>query len=588
MDKWLHPALFYFIGSLLLPLIKNEKAKKVFILLIPVLSIIDVALMHEGIYGSYRFLNTTVIFGRVDKLSLVFAWVFVIMAFLGALYALHVKEDGHHIAGSFYIGSSLGAIFAGDYFTVFIFWEIMAFSSVFLVWYRKEKKSIDAGYRYLLVHVFGGLLFFTGMMLYYYKTGNLLFNKVSQANAGLAEYLILAGFSLNAAVLPLHAWLPDAYPEATVEGAVFMCAFTTKTAVYVLARGFPGFEVLAILGTAMTVYGVFYAVIENDMRRVLAYHIISQVGYMVAGVGIGTELAVNGACAHAFAHILYKALLFMGAGAVLYMAGTAKLSRLGGLYKYMPLTMIFYVVGAVSISGFPLFSGFVSKSMIVAAAHEEGRIGLLLLMNLAGIGTFLSVGLKVTYFAFFGKDDAPIKPKEPPKNMLWAMGLTSALCFIIGVYPRSLYVLLPFPVEYNPFTLPHLSEMLQILSFTGLIFFLLVKKLAPEDKLNLDMDWLYRSGGMVFMWIDEKVIAVIDAFWGELYRTLWLKLLFKKAHLSYGFDRYVIDGVVDGSALSVRGVGGLVKKLQTGKIQTYIGFSVLILVLVLWFVIYGM
>lgn len=580
MDSWIHPAIFFFIGALILPFFSG-KAKKIFLLLVPALSIIDVALMTEGVFGSYHFLNADIIFGRVDKLSLVFAWVFTIMAFLGAIYALHVDEDGHHIAGSFYVGGSLGAIFAGDYLTLFIFWEMMAFSSVFLVWYRKEKKSIDAGYRYLLVHVFGGLLFFTGMMLYYYKTGNLLFEHILPVDAGVAEYLILAGFALNAAVIPLHAWLPDAYPEATVAGAVLMCAFTTKTAVYVLARGFSGFEILAIMGTAMTVYGVFYAVIENDMRRVLAYHIISQVGYMVAGVGIGTEMALNGACAHAFAHILYKALLFMGAGSVLYMVGTAKLSRLGGLYKYMPLTMIFYVVGAISISGFPLFSGFVSKSMIVASAHEQGRIWLMLLMNLAGIGTFLSVGLKVTYFAFFGKDSG-LKPKEPPKNMLWAMGLTSALCFIIGIYPRALYVLLPFPVEYHPYNLHHLSEMLQILSFTGLVFFLLVKKLAPEDKMNLDMDIFYRAGAWVFMKIDEKVISVVDAHWGEVYRTVGLSLLFKNARVANGFDKKVIDGIVDGSAMTVRSVGSLVRKLQTGRIQAYIGLALIMFFLIVW------
>jgi multicomponent Na+:H+ antiporter subunit D len=580
MDRWIHPAIFFFIGALILPLFRG-KAKKFVILLIPALSIIDVALMMEGVYGSYSFLNANIIFGRVDKLSLVFAWVFTIMGLLGAIYSLHVEEDGHHMAAYFYIGASLGAIFAGDYLTLFIFWEIMAFSSVFLVWYRKEPKSIAAGYRYLLVHVFGGLLFFTGMMLYYYKTGNMVFDKILPANAGLAEYLILAGFALNAAVIPLHAWLPDAYPEATVAGAVFMCAFTTKTAVYVLARGFPGFEILAIMGTAMTVYGVFYAVIENDMRRVLAYHIVTQVGYMVAGVGIGTEMALNGACAHAFAHILYKALLFMGAGSVLYMVGTAKLSKLGGLYKYMPLTMIFYVVGAISISGFPLFSGFVSKSMIVASAHHEGRLWLMALMNLAGIGTFLSVGLKVTYFAFFGKEST-IQPKEPPKNMLWAMGLTSALCFIIGVFPNSLYVLLPFPVEYHPYNLHHLSEMLQILSFTGLVFFLLVKKLAPEDKMNLDLDIFYRAGAWVFMKIDEKVISVVDGLWGEAYRAVGLSLLFKNARLSYGFDKKVIDGVVDGSATAVKMVGFVVRKLQTGRVQAYIGLALFMFFLIVW------
>jgi len=586
MDRWIHPAIFFFIGALILPLFRG-KAKRFVILLIPALSIIDVALMMEGVYGSYSFLNANIIFGRVDKLSLVFAWVFTIMGFLGAIYSLHVEEDGHHIAAYFYVGASLGAIFAGDYLTLFVFWEVMAFSSVFLVWYRKEPKSIAAGYRYLLVHVFGGLCFFTGMMLYYYKTGNMVFDKILPADAGVAEYLILAGFALNAAVIPLHAWLPDAYPEATVAGAVFMCAFTTKTAVYVLARGFPGFEILAIMGTAMTVYGVFYAVIENDMRRVLAYHIVSQVGYMVAGVGIGTEMALNGACAHAFAHILYKALLFMGAGSVLYMVGTAKLSKLGGLYKYMPLTMIFYVVGAISISGFPLFSGFVSKSMIVASAHHEGRIWLMLLMNLAGIGTFLSVGLKVTYFAFFGKESS-IQPKEPPKNMLWAMGLTSALCFIIGVYPNSLYVLLPFPVEYHPYNLHHLSEMLQILSFTGLVFFLLVKKLAPEDKMNLDLDIFYRAGAWVFMKIDEKVISVLDSLWGEAYRAIGLSLLFKNARLSYGFDRKVIDGVVDGSATAVKMVGFVVRRLQTGRVQAYIGLALFMFFLIVWILLVRM
>jgi multicomponent Na+:H+ antiporter subunit D len=586
MNSWIHPAIFFFAGSLLLPFVKG-RAKQFFILLIPVLSIIDVALMKEGIFGTLGFLNMHLTFGRVDKLSLVFAWVFTIMALLGAIYGLHVKDDGHHIASSFYVGGSLGAIFGGDYLTVFIFWEIMAFSSVFLIWYRKEKKSSDAGYRYLLMHVFGGLLFFTGMILYYYKTGSLAFERILPENAGVPEYLILAGFALNAAVLPLHAWLPDAYPEATVTGAVFLCAFTTKTAVYVLARGFPGFNILAILGTAMTVYGVFYAVIENDMRRVLAYHIISQVGYMVAGVGIGTELAVNGACAHAFAHILYKALLFMGAGSVLYMTGTAKLSKLGGLYKYMPLTMIFYIVGAVSISGFPLFSGFVSKSMIIAGAHEEGRLWLVNFMNLAGIGTFLSVGLKVTYFAFFGKEEAPIKVKEPPKNMLWAMGLTSALCFIIGVYPKALYSLLPFPVEWHPYTAMHISEMMQILCFTGLIFFLLVKKLTPEDKINLDVDYFYRKGLQLFMKLDEKVIAVVDQFWGELYRTLGLRFLFKDANIAYGFDRVVIDNIVDGSAYGVRGIGKITRKLQTGRIQAYIGLALLIFVLITWFIIFG-
>jgi len=584
MDSWVHPALFFFVGSLLLPLVKG-RVRKGLLLLIPLLAIISVAQTQYGLYGRYSFLNIACLFGRVDRLSMVFAWVFCIMAFLGALYALHREDDSHHVAGFFYVGSALGAVFAGDYLTLFIFWEIMAFSSVFLIWLRKEKRSLEAGFRYLLFHVFGGLLLFTGFMVHYHQTGSMAFESLLPMNASWPEYLILAGFALNAAVLPLHAWLPDAYPEATVEGAVLLCAFTTKTAVYVLARGFAGFEILAIMGTAMTVFGVCYAVIENDIRRVLAYHIISQVGYMVAGIGIGTHLALNGAAAHAFAHILYKALLFMGAGAVLYMTGTAKLNRLGGLYKYMPWTMFFYVIGALSISGFPLFSGFVSKSMIVAAAHEEGRLWLMLLMNLAGIGTFLSVGLKVTYFAFFGKEEAPIKAAEPPRNMLWAMGLTALLCFVIGVFPQILYVLLPFPVEYRPYNWPHVSEMLQILLFTGFIFFLMIKKLAPEAKLNLDVDYFYRQGTRLFLQFDEKVISPVDAFWGELYRTLGLRALFKQAALSSAFDRKIIDGVVDGTAATVMNCGGVVRKLQTGRVQGYIGFSLVLFFAILWLVL---
>jgi multicomponent Na+:H+ antiporter subunit D len=254
----------------------------------------------------------------------------------------------------------------------------------------------------------------------------------------------------------------------------------------------------------------------------------------------------------------------------------------------MPLTMIFYVVGAVSISGLPLFSGFVSKSMIVSAAHHEGRIWLMQLLNLAGIGTFLSVGLKVTYFAFFAKEtpeEIAAVAKEPPKNMLWAMGLTSLLCFIIGVFPQTLYVLLPFPVDYHPYNAAHLSEMMQILAFTGLVFYLMVGKLTPEEKINLDVDWFYRRVTNLFLRFDEKVIAPFDTFWGELYRTLGLEALFKSAGLSSAFDRKAIDGVVDGTAYAVMDFGSIAKKLQTGRIQTYIGLSLFLFFAILWLVL---
>ena len=587
MDKFVHPALFFIFGAFLIPVLKG-RLKQIYLLLIPAAAFYTVLNMNLGVYGEINYLGFNIILGRVDRLTIVFAHVFTLMSFLGVLYGLHVKEDAQHIASFFYVGGSLGVVFAGDYLTVFIFWEMMAFASTFLIWFRREEASLSAGFRYLLMHIFGGLLLLAGIFLHYQNTGSMAFELVPKASAGFAEYLILAGFALNAAVFPLHAWLPDAYPEATVTGAVFMCAFTTKTAIYVLARAFPGYDVLAVMGTVMTVYGVCYATIENDMRRILSYHIISQVGYMVAGVGIGTELALNGACAHAYAHILYKALLFMGAGSVLMMTGTSKLNKLGGLYKYMPLTLIFYVVGGISISGFPLFSGFVSKSMIIAGAGESHHPVLMVLMLLASVGTFLSVGLKLPYFAWFGKD-CGLKPKEPPKNMLWAMGITSFLCLLIGVYPKVLYDLLPFKeaaAEFHPYNMPHLSETIQILLFTGLGFFLLLKRLQPEAKINLDFDWTYRKMVAGFMWFDQRFIQGFDFGWGELYRSLALKALMAFAGFFAWFDRWGIDGVVDNVAYGTQEFGNQIRKVQTGNIQNYLAGALLIIFVIIgvyWF-----
>jgi len=342
--------------------------------------------------------------------------------------------------------------------------------------------------RYIMVHMFGGAVLLAGILWRLGETGSILFNPLE---GGIASYLILFGFSLNAAIPPLHAWLSDAYPEGTVTGSVFLSAFTTKVAVYALARGFAGFEPLIWAGTIMAVYGVVFAVLENDIRRLLAYHIISQVGYMVAAVGIGTEMAINGATAHAFAHILYKALLFMGAGTVLYTTGRSKLTELGGLARAMPIILVLYMVGAFSISGFPLFSGFVSKSMVVYAAELNGMGAVVLLLNLASIGTFLHTGLKLPYFTWFGPNRS-LKPAAAPRGMYLGMALTAGLCLAIGIYPSLLYNLLPFTVNYQPYTANHVVQTMQLLMLTGLGFWLLINKLGGEATITLDTDWFYR------------------------------------------------------------------------------------------------
>jgi multicomponent Na+:H+ antiporter subunit D len=516
-ELWLHPALILLIGALGLPLAKGV-ARKPYLLLIPVLAFAAVLQMEQGIYGVFPILDWNLTFGRVDKLSLVFAYIMTLMCIIGTLYGLHVDNEYETMAAWLYVAGSLGVIFAGDFLVLFLFWEVMAFSSVFLVWFRRRPESLATGYRYLLVHTAGGLALLAGFVLHYQATGDLSFNQLDVSNPTPALYLILIGFLLNAAVPPLHAWLPDAYGEATVSGAVFMCAFTTKTAVYALARGFAGMEILIPLGVIMALYGVVYAVLENDARRLLAYHIISQVGYMVAGVGIGTELAINGACAHAFAHILYKGLLFMGVGSVLYMTGKSKFTELGGLYKKMPLAFLFTLIGGLSISAFPLFSGFVSKSMIVAAGFNDHLYWAAFLLTLASAGTFLHTGLKVPYFIWFGKNNCSQetwdKAADPPLHMHLAMGIAAFLCIFIGVYTPYLYNMLPYAVDYQPYTAYHLSEAMQILLFTALGFFLFIKKLTPEPVTSLDLDWFYRMGGQVFQITANRSMNHINR-WGQ-------------------------------------------------------------------------
>ena len=580
----IHPTTWFLMGAVLLPLLnKREKLKKTVLIGIPIIAFTLIHWLPDS-FGQVSYLGFDLVFGRVDQLTRVFLHVFTIMAIIGCIYGLHVKETGQHIAAFLYVGGSLGVTLCGDYLTLFIFWELMAFASTFLVWYRKKRRSIEAGFRYLLVHTAGGLVLLAGIFLRYKNVHDLSFVQIATNGATFADYLIMIGFMLNAAVPPIHAWLPDAYPEASVTGAVFMCAFTTKTAVYVLARGFPGFEALAILGAIMTVYGVGYAAIENDARRILAYHIVSQVGYMVCGIGIGTAMAVNGAISHAYAHIIYKALLFMGAGAVLEMTGISKLNELGGLYRRMPLAMIFTVIGGISISGFPLTSGFVSKSMIIAAAGESHRIGLLLMMTLAAVGTFLSVGIKLPYFIWFGKDSG-VKAKDAPWNMNLAMGIAAFMCFFIGIYPEYLYKMLPFPVNYHPYTAYHLAETMQLLGFTGLGFFIMVKKLKPKPKMNLDLDWFYRKGARVFMRFASRPVLSSDSWINDVYRSIGLRLTMALAKAISWFDWEGIDWTIDGSARGVVEGGNRLRSLMTGKIQHYIGgalaltFIILILVM---------
>ena len=566
--EWVHPGLLLIVGAWVLPFLKGQ-VKRAAMLILPAAALIDCLLMTPGTYGVTSFMGQDLVFGRADRLSLVFSYVFSLMAFLGMVYALHVQDDSQHVAALTYAGGALGVTFAGDFLSLYVFWELMAISSALLVLLRRESSAVAAGFRYLLVHIFGGLVLLAGIVLHWSETGSLAFGDMGAYSGGMAWALILVAFLLNAAVPPLGAWLSDAYPEATVTGAVFMTAFTTKSAVYALIRGFAGTELLVWLGAAMAVYGVVYAVLENDARRLLAYHIISQVGYMVCGVGIGTALATNGATAHAFAHILYKALLFMGAGAVLQTTGLRKLSEMGGLYKTMPVTLGLYMIGAFAISAVPLFSGFVSKSMVIAAAGEVHRPVIFLMLTLASAGTFLHTGLKLPYYMFFGKDSGR-RSQEPPRNMLVAMGLAAVACVLIGVFPGLLYERLPNPVDFVPYTLQHVTSTLGMLGFTALGFFLLLKHLDPEPTISLDTDWFYRRGSAGVMELVQGPLARLEfGFVGEIYEFVIRRPVLGAANLFRKLDSFVVDSAIVGVGRSTQTLSQVLRTMVSGNAQHY-------------------
>ena len=439
-----------------------------------------------------RFFEFEIAPVRIDGLSLIFGYIFHIAAALSVVYAWHNDDAVEQTAAMAYAGSGIGAVFAGDLLTLFVYWEAMAVTSVFLIWARRTEAAYRAGMRYLIIQIGSGVLLLSGAILMTHQTGSIAFEKMTLGSA--ATWLILIAFGIKCAFPFLHNWLQDAYPEATVTGTVFLSAFTTKCAVYALARGFPGTELLIYVGAAMTAFPIFYAVIENDLRRVLAYSLNNQLGFMVCGVGIGSALAINGAAAHAFAHILYKALLFMSMGAVLYRAGTVKGSELGGLYKSMPLTTIFCIVGAASISAFPLFSGFVAKSLTLSAVAHDGYFAVWLVLLFASAGVFHHSGIKIPYFAFFAHDSGK-RCKEAPGNMLLAMGVTAALCVALGVHSPLLYSILPYPVDYHPYTMGHVIGQSQLLLFSALAFAVLMRyRIYPPElrSVNLDFDIVYR------------------------------------------------------------------------------------------------
>ena len=495
MIEYLPPGSLLVFGSLLFIVLKG-RARKVVLLLLPLLSFLHLLSFESGYLMQFSLFGYELTPIRIDRLSMVWGVIFHGAAFLCVLFAIHVKDKVQHVSAVMYIGAAIGAVFAGDLITLFVYWELTAATSVFLIWASGTERAYRSGMRYLIIQVGSGVLLLAGIILRVSAGGTLEFGLIADSlgPGDLSAKLILLAFGIKAAFPLLHNWLQDSYPEATVTGTLFLSIFTTKLAIYALARGFAGLDMLIWIGAVMAMFPIFFAVIENDLRRVLAYSLNNQLGFMVVGIGIGSAMALNGAAAHAFANILFEGLLFMAMGAVLFRTGTINGSELGGLYKTMPLTTVFCCVGAASISAFPLFSGFVTKSLIMTAVAGEHATIIWLMLLFASAGVFHHAGIKIPFFAFFAHDSGK-RPKEAPLNMLLAMGVTAALCLFIGMVPGPLYSLLPFPVDYEPYTTAHVINQLQLLILSATAFtFLKVTHIYPPElrSTNLDFDWTYR------------------------------------------------------------------------------------------------
>ena len=499
------PPAFVFLVAAVLVLLLPGGLRRLLIPAVPLLGGINLWFVWNGGGGlEVALLDTRLELLRADKLSLLFGLLFHIAAFFGAVFAYHVRDRLQQAGMLLYAGSALGAVFAGDLISLLIFWEGATLGSVLLILARREPRAVRAAMRYLVFQLVSGLLLLGGAVILIGDTGSSAFGHIGIGSLG--GVLIFVAFGIKCGFPLVHTWLTDAYPESTPTGMVFLSAFTTKLAVYALARGYAGTEVLIPIGTAMTAFPIFFAVIENDLRRVLAYSMINQIGFMVVGIGIGSALALNGAVSHAFNDVIFKGLLLMSMGAVLHQTGKINGSELGGLYKSMPQTTGLCIVGAASISAFPLFSGFVSKSMVMSAAAAEGYWIVWILLLFASAGVFHHAGIKIPYFAFFAHDSG-IRTREPPLNMRIAMAMAAILCIVIGCYPAWLYSLLPYEVGYVPYTGSHVLVQVQLLFFSALAFaFLNLVGLYPPElrSVNIDSEWVYRR-------LLPKMVRLVDA-----------------------------------------------------------------------------
>lgn len=488
-----HPSFILLLGALITAFIP-QKLKKYIVLVSGIISFALALRLTVGTEITVPFIQgLSLVILKVDQLAWIMTIATTFMLLLSLLYGW--GEIGHREAtwGLVYAGSSCGALLSGSLMMLVIWWEVMAVAAAFMLISRHDKHAVNAGIRYLVIHFFGGNLLLFGVALLA-KQGFYLVEPLTRS-MGTAYWLVLAGVGVSAGMIPFHAWIVDAYPNASIAGSVLMNSMTTKVASITLLRLFAGEQFLMGMGLLMAFWGVVYALRENHIRRLLSYHIISQVGMIITAVGIGTPLASNAAVALVLGNMLYKGILYMSTGSIYYCTGKQKLTELGHQVKTVPMNACFFFIGALAIAGMPGLMGFACKPMVMAASGEQKMALLSFLLYFASIGTFLSVTMKLGYNMFFGINAAPVKKKNAKPMMYAAMAILSLIIIAFGIKPGLFYQYLPWTnaAPYSPYTLDHVLSELQLLLGGLLAFVVLHHLFKVKSGVSLDLDWFYRK-----------------------------------------------------------------------------------------------
>ena len=505
LEFFTNPALLLLFGALVLPLLP-VRLRGLWLPIPPLAGTVLLWSLPNGATGTYDYLGAALEPFRLDPLSRGFGTAFLLAALLGAIYAIWLRDLVHQVAILVYAGATVGATFAGDLVTLFVWWELAGLASTVLIWARgliqpaDSSRAARAGQRYLLVQVISGVLLLGGMAVWVSAGNGLAFDAIGVGGVGdVGGWLILFAFGLKAGFPLLYVWITDTYPEATVVGTVILSAFTTKLAIYALIRGFAGTEPLFWFGPVTAVLALFFALLQRDLRRVLAYALVVQLGYLLTAVGAGGEVGVNGATAHSLVHIAYNMLLFMTLGAVLYRTGTVRSDQLGGLLRTMPVAAVGFAVGAATMAAAPLFAGFVSKGLLMEAVkeHHEAVYWLLLVVSIL---VFTHFCLRVFQLVFlgrparFGSEAVDRTEPEAPWSMRLAIALAVVVCVALGLLPGLLGGILPYPVELAVYSPSHVLEQLVLLAAGAALFGALVwtrRYPTVRRTYRVDADILY-------------------------------------------------------------------------------------------------